>query len=196
MALVSVTEKIGENFHKEIEVCSVFLKLAKTFASVKQDTLIHQLKSFGLRGQAAKLIRSYQSERNQFVRIGQNVSGTLKTHIGVPQGSVLRPLSFLVYTNKLPKHLINEKNSLTLFPDHTSINSSNKWSPIEKVNIELKTITNWLIYNRKTLMWRKAASWITKERITKNPNNKKTGKKQISETTSPKYLGLIIDGLN
>ena len=111
-ALVSVTEEIRENHDKGMKVCSVFLDLAKTFDTVKHDILKEKLESYGLRGQAAKLIKSYLSERNQFVQIGQNVSSTLKTHVGVLQGSVLGPLLFLVHFSDLPSHLTNEKSSL------------------------------------------------------------------------------------
>ena len=79
-----------------MKVWSVFLDLAKALVIVKHDILIQTLESYGLRKQAAKLSRSYLSERNQCVKIGQNIWSTLKTHVGVPQGSVLGVFLFLV----------------------------------------------------------------------------------------------------
>ena len=125
--LVSVTEEIRKNIDEGVKICSVFLDLAKAFDTVKHNILIQKLESYGRRRQAAKLLRSYLSERNQFVQIRQTISSTLKTHFGVPQGSVLGPLSFLVYINDLPRHLINEKSFMTLFADDTSLICSDRW---------------------------------------------------------------------
>ena len=133
-ALLSVTEEIRENLDSGLKVFSVFLDLAKAFDTVKHDILIQKLESYGLRGPAAKLIKSYLSERNQFFQNGQNFSGTIKTHVGVPQGSVLRPLMFLVYINDPLSQLSNGKSSLILFADDTSLICSDKCSPIEKAN--------------------------------------------------------------
>ena len=95
-ALVSVIKGIKENLDEGMKICSVVLYLAKTFDTVKHDKFILKLESYGLRRQAVKLIKSYLSERNRFFQIGQNISNALKTHVGVPQGSVLGPLLLLV----------------------------------------------------------------------------------------------------
>ena len=65
--------------------------------------------------QAAKLIQSNLSEQNELFELGQNVSSTLKTNVGVLQGPVLGPLLFLVFIIDPPSHLTNEKPSLILF---------------------------------------------------------------------------------
>ena len=124
---------------------NVVLDLAKAFDTVEHDILIQKLESYGLRGQDANLSKSYLSERNQFVQIEQNVSSTLKTDVGVWQGSVLGPLLFQVNINDPPSHLTNDKSSVTHLADDTSLIYSDKCSPIEKVNIKLETFTNWLI---------------------------------------------------
>ena len=62
-ALVAVTKEIRENLDKVKKICSVFLELAKAFDTVKHDILIWKLESYGLRGQDAKLIKSYLLEK-------------------------------------------------------------------------------------------------------------------------------------
>ena len=82
-ALVSEIEETRENPDKVMEACSVFLDLAKDSDIVKHDILIQKLEFYGPRGQAANLITNFLSERYQFVQIAQNISSTLKTHVGL-----------------------------------------------------------------------------------------------------------------
>ena len=130
--LISITEDITQIVDKSMKVCSVFLDVDRLCNTVKHDILIQKLKSHGLRGQAVKLIRSYLSERNQFVQIRQNVSSTLNIQVSVPRRSVLGPLLFLVFIKDLPTHLTNKKLSLTLFADDTSLTPRISALPLKK----------------------------------------------------------------
>ena len=89
---MSITEEIRENLHKSMKVCSVIQDLAEAFDTVKHDILIHNVKPYGLRGQALKFNQSYLSERNQFSEFGKKFQVLSNSR----WFTALAPLLFLV----------------------------------------------------------------------------------------------------
>ena len=97
--------------------CCIFLDLTKAFDTVNHDVLLHKMENFyGFRGLALKLIQSYLSNRKQYTKIENCKSDLTKIEYGVPQGSYLGPLLFLLYVNDL---LLASQFDTILFADDT-----------------------------------------------------------------------------
>ena len=150
-ALVSITEKIREALDTGHFACGIFIDLQKAFDTVDHDILVSKLEYYGARGIAKSWFTSYLHNRKQFVTINGFKSSLKTIKFGVPQGSVLGPLLFLIYINDLN---ISVKNSIVHhFADDTNLLSIDKSITVlcKKVNYDLKGITNWLNANRISL---------------------------------------------
>ena len=95
-----------------------FVDLRKAFDTVSHQTLLVKLSNYGVRGVAYNLIHSYLYNRQQFVSINQRRSDLKLVHCGVPQGSSLGPLFFLIYINDLNYALVSQPR---LFADDTCL---------------------------------------------------------------------------
>ena len=118
--LISITHNIYRAFdaNPSLEVRGVFLDLSKAFDKVWHEGLLYKLKSNGINGNALQLIKSFLHNRCQRVVLNGESSSWLSIRAGVPQGSVLGPLFFLIYINDLPEGLNSE---VKLFADDTSL---------------------------------------------------------------------------
>ena len=173
-AVLDIYEKLLKNLSDGISSCAIFLDLAKAFDCVSHDILLRKLEKYGIRGNVLKLFRSYLSGRSQFVKLDNTVSSFIDVVFGVPQGSILGPLLFLIYINDLPEA---SEFFIRLFADDTFLcaQDSEIWRLENKVNLELEKVYHWLVANRLTLNYDKCKFMIIskkKENIKSIDQNK------------------------
>ena len=118
--LLSITHSVFEAFdcNPTLEVRSVYLDISKAFDRVWHEGLIYELKRCGVSGNLLLLLQSFLSNRKQRTVLNGQASTWGNISAGVPQGSILGPLFFLIYINDLTQNL---KCSVTLFADDTSL---------------------------------------------------------------------------
>ena len=194
-ALIQITERIKETIDKKKYGCGIFIDLRKAFDTVNHEILLNKLDHYGIRGTALHWFHSYLSDRKQFVFHNGESSKLQSINCGVPQGSVLGPLLFLLYINDLP----NVSNILQfyLFADDTNIYyEANSLENLELIiNRELKKLHTWLIVNRLSLNIDKT-NFVVFHPFNKPLTQKitlKIQKNAISEKDNVKYLGILID---
>ena len=137
--LISLTHNIYHDFNasSSLKVRGVFLDLSKAFDKVWHEGLLYKLKSNGISGNALQLIKSFLHDRCQRVVLNGQSSSWLSIRAGVPQGSVLGSLFFLIYINYLPERLNSE---VQLFADDTSL-----FSIVNYINTSALTLNSDLL---------------------------------------------------
>ena len=144
--LLQVTNFIGPALNENKWCIGIFLDLKKAFDCVRHDILLQKLKKFGVTGVAHDWFSSYLSNRSQYVEIDGFLSTKKDLNISVLQGSVLAPLLFLCFINDL---FMASALAIFLFADDTSVLDKDDNLPtlIERLNIELNKIANWVRAN-------------------------------------------------
>ena len=175
--------------------CGIFIDLKKAFDTVNHKILLTKLEHYGIRGPILKWFESYLSNRSQFVYYNGVSSNILPMTCGVPQGSVLGPLLFLIYINDLPN--ISNKLTFFLFADDTNIYyESDNLKELEKtVNKELKLLSQWLNLNRLSLNVSKT-NFVIFRSPQKLPTHNVVlilNRKALTQKDHVKYLGVLMD---
>ena len=119
MPICLLHDSITSNLVDGCTTAGVYFDLARAFDTVKSDILLSKLSKYGIRGNALDLFSSYLSGRKQCLKYKDVVSDLIDISCGVPQGSVLGPILFLLYINDLPK--VCDEAKFFLFADDTAI---------------------------------------------------------------------------
>ena len=193
--LVSITEKIREALDTGHFACGVFIDLQKAFDTVDHDILISKLEHYGARGIAKNWFSSYLQNRKQCVKLNGFESSLSDISYGVPQGSVLGPLLFLMYINDLS---VSVKNSMVHhFADDTNLLCINKSLKLlcKKINYDLRGITHWLNANRISLNISKTEFVVFRSprKIIDFDIKIKVNGQRIYQSSYIKYLGVYLD---
>ena len=139
----------------------VFIDLKKAFDTVDHDILCEKVGHYGIQQRELSWFRSYLSNRKQFCRVSGVDSNVGEKEVGVPQGSCLGPLLFLIYINDLPQTV--QHSSVTMYADDTSLcNQSRDLTQLnEAINSDLKKLETWLQGNKLSLNVAKTHSMLT-----------------------------------
>lgn len=147
LALIHLTDQLKKFIDEGFLAASVFIDLTQAFDSINHNILFAKLEAIGICGPALLLLKSYLYNRVQVVSISNVYSRQRTTNIGVPQGSILGPLLFLIYINDLPNCLSFTK--CILYADDTTIFTFHKdiSSLVTKLNTDLENILRWCNVN-------------------------------------------------
>jgi len=173
----------------------VLLDLQKAFDTVDHSILMCKLKAIGLGQDIIHWFYSYLSCRKQLVDISGTQSTLAKVTCGVPQGSILGPLLFLIYVNDMSAVV---KNKLLLYADDSTILVSHSDCSVveQQLSKDLQSVSEWLIDNKLSLHLGKTESilFCSKPKLKSNPSlNISCNNTSIQSTASVKYLGATLD---
>ena len=192
-ALIHMTEAIRSALDSGSVTCGIFVDFQKAFDTVNHDILLKKLDHYGFRGVINSWFRSYLTDRKQKVVINGFESENKVLPHGVPQGSVLGPILFLIYINDLHRsikysttyHFADDTNLLHISKDYKSLQ--------KKVNYDLFSLHKWLTANKISLNDGKTELiYFRKSGIAPTLNIKLHGK-TLTPSKFVKYLGVYLD---
>jgi len=164
-ALLSIIDRLKNNMNKNKINLALFIDFKKAFDLINPKLLIIKLMNYGFDNNAIHLFMDYFKNRMQITKIGDMLSPICDLLNGVPQGSVLGPLLFLIYINDMG--LCNELD-IELFADDTTITMSDQSleNLITSFKLKIEAILEWVKYNQLIINWSKTkAMFVTRKQV-------------------------------
>lgn len=194
LALLELQNRIIHYLSKNEFCVGFFVDLSKAFDTLNHSILLSKMAHYGVRGTALSWFESYLKDRSQFIEIDKVSSHRQNISCGVPQGSILGPLLFLLYINDITRSC--NSCDMVIFADDTNLLFHHKDSSYisDLVNAELQGLNLWFKANKLSLNITKTKyiHFKTKQNDGINLSPIKIENQLIDEVTSIRFLGVIL----
>ena len=184
-----------DNIKKIKTPTAIFLDLSKAFDTLNFNILLNKLQYYGIHGIALSLIKSYLTNRFQYVQFENSESDLLEIKTGIPQGSILGPLFFSIMINDLVKS--SNKFKFLMYADDTTIYFNLEDFPLEDrevlINDELEKVNKWLKLNKLAVNVDKTKSMLFHKRRPVIPIQFSMNNRVIDVVQHFNYLGIMLD---
>ena len=193
-AVTKFIKETGNHLDNKESVLTVYCDLSRAFDTLDHKILLKKLNFYGIRGHVLDWFRSYLKNRRQFVKYNGHSSKIMDIDYGIPQGSIMGPLLYIIYMNDLPENL---ESDTILFADDTTIFGHNTNIDIlfNEMTAELVTLIDWFQANKLSLNTTKTHFMlISNTQDNRNDKRKlRIGTDEIARTPHVKFLGIMID---
>ena len=193
-AALKLLDLLYPAFTKKLYALCIFIDFTKAFDCILHCLLLSKLWRYGIRGKAYELLRSFLTDRKQFVFYENHRSDISSIEIGVPQGSCLGPLLFIIFVNDLC-YLLKNECDLVQYADDTALvkSSDDIWQLIVYMNNVLNILYNWCIKNSLCINVDKTKAMIFTLRPYSEIPNVVLNDNIIEYVKTYKYLGINFD---
>lgn len=171
----------------------LFVDFKKAFDTIESIILLYKLQFYGFSDGSIELIKNYFTTRKQYVKLNSTKSETLELLLGVPQGSILGPLFFLIFINDMSSFI---DFFCKLFADDTTLAKVSASLPqlLEDFNLSITNLITWCTYNRLEINWSKTkAMIITNKHNTERPKHIEINGHLVEVVSNFKLLGVTLD---
>ena len=194
-----LTDKVKIGFEEGLLTGMVLIDLQKAFDTIDHSILLKKMRCLGFAGKTIAWYTSYLTDRSFIVNVGKESSSPGKLSCGVPQGSILGPLLFLLYVNDMPQEVNSE---LLLYADDTCLIYMGKdiQKIEEQLNSDFTSLCEWFIDNKLSVHFgeekTKSILFGTKRQLKDQRDlNLKYGDIEIKQHSRVTYLGCILDNI-
>ena len=193
MPILLIQDLITKAFEEDKYVVGIFLDLKKAFDTVDHNILCKKLEKYGVFGKAFHILKSYLRDRTQTVNIRDTHADIRNIDIGVPQGSILGPLLFIIYINDLAK--VDNKGDFFIYADDTAVFFQHTDPNVLQniVDTTLPKISTWLQTNFLSLNASKTIYQIYNKHKVHIDMHVQINNDVIEKKQTVKYLGMLID---